>query len=169
MTNKNVYFSYLKNVLGIKGVLVSEALSYQLSKRLSSVASIQLIVPIDRTSGETQLLDKIKKAVEDTIAHPKIFVEVQEIAGLIQSLQISPSLPTYFIFLGESLLAPEVKSKWSRGDVKTDIRKCAWMWTHSLSEISSAGSDQKCMHLKQTVWKDIKKIIYRCSALKNAL
>ena len=169
MKDKGAYFSYLKDVLGIKGILASEALSYHLSKRLSLVASVQLVVPIDKASQETQLLDKIKKATEEAISNPKISVEIQEIIGQVQSLQISPSIPTYFILLGESLLTPKLKNKWSRGIVKTDVPKCHWIWTHSLNEISSADSDQKCMHLKQTVWKDIKNIIYHCSALKNAL
>ncbi len=164
MVNRNAYFSYLKDVLGVKGVFVPEALSYQLSRQISSVASVQLVVSVDRTSQENQLLYKIKKATEEAISHPKIFVEVQEIAGQIQSLQMFPSIPTYFILLGESLLSPELKDKWSRGAIKTDIQKCTWVWTYSLNEILSAGSDQKCMHLKQTVWKDIKNITCRCVA-----
>ena len=163
MTDKTAYFSYLRDVLGIKGVLASEALSCELSKHFLSIASIQLIVPMDKTSQETQLLCKIKKAIEEAVSHPKIFVEIQEIARQIQDLQISPFIPTYFILLGESLLASKLKNKWDRGVVKTD-QKCIWMWTYSLNEISSTDSDQECMHLKQTVWKDIKNIIYRCSA-----
>ena len=164
MLNRSAYFSYLRDVLGVKGVFVPEALSYQLSKQLSSTASLQLIVPTNKTSQETQLLYKIKKATEEALSHPKVFVEIQEVAGQIQSLQMFPSIPTYFILLGESLLCPELKNKWSRGAIKTDIQKCAWMWTHSLNEILSADSDQKCMHLKQTVWKDIKNITCRCVA-----
>ena len=164
MMDKSSYFSYLRDVLGIKGILTSETSSYQLSKRLLSSASIQFVVSTDRTSQETQLLYKIKKATEEAISHPKIFVEIQEISGQIQSLQMSPSIPTYFILLGESLLTPMLRDKWSRGAVKANTPKNTWMWTHSLNQILSADSDQKRMHLKQTVWKDIKNIIYRCSA-----
>ena len=162
--DKNSYFLYLRDVLGIKGIFVPEDLSFQLSKRLLSVASVQFVVPTDRTSQETQLLYKIKKATEEAISNLEILVEIQEVTGQIQSLQMSPSIPTYFILFGESLLASELKNKWDRGVFKTDIPKCTWMWTHSLNKISSASSDQKCIHLKQTVWKDIKNIIYRCSA-----
>ena len=113
--DKNSYFLYLRDVLGIKGIFVPEDLSFQLSKRLLSVASIQFVVPTDRTREETQLLYKIKKATEEAISNLEILVEIQEVTGQIQSLQMSPSIPTYFILLGESLFVPRLKNKWSRG------------------------------------------------------
>ena len=162
VVDRNSYFSYLEDVLGVKGILVSEALSYQISQRLLSIASLQLVVPADRASQETQLLDRIKKAIEELISSSKIFVEIQEVNGQIQSLQLFPSIPTYFILLGADLLTPQLVNKWDRGVVKADVSKCTWVWTHSLNEISSADSEQKCLHLKQIVWKDIKNIMNRC-------
>ena len=162
MRDQSSYFFYLREVLGIKGIIASETLSYQLSKKLSSIASVQFVVPTDRTPQETQLLYKMKKATEETISNPKILVEIQEMTGQIQNLQISPSTSTYFILLGESLLNLHLKNKWGRGIVKTDIPKCAWIWTHSLKEILSADSDQKRLYLKQIVWKDIRSHLTKC-------
>ena len=164
MANINPYFNYLREVLGIKDVFVSQALLRKISDQLSSAdrsAAIQLLVPASRTHQESQLLDKIKRAIEAKVTKTTS-VGIQGISGQIKSLQISAYIPTYFIIFGGDLLSSDLKSKdWNRGILKTDIPSCAWMWTYALSEMEALSPEQqsKRMQLKQVVWSDIQKII----------
>ena len=163
----NIEITYLKEVLGIKGIFLSASLIQEVKKSLAfatQTATIQLLVPANRTHQESQLLDKIKQAIKAKVKK-STSVEVQKISGQIKSLQVSTVIPTYLIIFGEDLLSSDLKSKdWNRGIFKTDLQSCTWMWTYALSEMQALSPEQqsKCTQLKQTVWNDIKSVLSTC-------